>query len=71
MEHLGDKIPYSTLVFVHQYTDAYPRLKENLLESPLIGFCEPLVWGDIANLGFSQVMNHREHDTPIRLSVLL
>ncbi len=67
MEHLSHEIPHSILVFVHQYTDAYSRLKENLLESPFIGFCEPFVWGDIADLGFRQVMNHRERDTPTRL----
>jgi hypothetical protein len=67
MEHLSDEIPYSTLVFVHQYTDVHLRLKENLLEPTFIGFCEPFVWGDIANLGFGQVMNYCEHNTPERL----
>jgi hypothetical protein len=62
MEHLGDEIPHSTLVFTHQYTDAHLRLQRNLLESMFIGFCEPFSWGNIANLGFGEVMNHREHD---------
>ena len=66
MEHLSDEILHSVLVFVHQCTEAYIWLKENLFESPFVGFCEPFVWGDIANLRFSQVMNHREHDTPTR-----
>ena len=67
MEHLGNEISNSALVFVHQYADVHLQLKENLLESTFIGFCEPFVWGNVANLGFGQVMDHREHDTPARL----
>jgi hypothetical protein len=62
MEHLGDKILYSVLTFTRQHTDAYLALQDNLLESTFIVFCEPFKWGNIADLGFGKVMNHRKHD---------